>query len=141
MLLMQWKALIEKLAKNNPHAKPNPPATEQQINQAERKLNAKIPDDLKNFWRQLNGDDNLVFSTDQIIETNLSVRELGFYMPLNCLLFFGANGCGDYYGFPITRDDGVRDDNIFIWEHETDNRVWKANSLEETIKKYYNNEI
>jgi hypothetical protein len=55
-------------------------------------------------------------------------------MPLDCLLFFGGNGCGDYYGYPITSQDGVRDDNVFIWEHEYDNRIWKANNLEDAIK-------
>ncbi len=62
-------------------------------------------------------------------------------MPLDCLLFFGGNGCGDYYGYPITLQDGVRDDNVFMWEHEYDNRIWKASNLEEAIKKYYNDEI
>ena len=28
-----------------------------------------------------------------------------------------------------------------MWEHEYDNRIWKANSLEDAIKKYYNDEI
>ena len=58
-----------------------------------------------------------------MIEGNLSVRELGYFMPLACLLFFGSNGCGDYYGYPITAESGVRDDNVFLWEHESDKRV------------------
>lgn len=62
-------------------------------------------------------------------------------MPLDCLLFFGGNGCGDYFGYPITSQDAVRDDNVFMWEHEYDNRIWKANNLEDAIKKYYNDEI
>jgi hypothetical protein len=138
---MNWRALIESLTKDHPNINLNAPATEHQINQVERKLDVHIPDDLKGFWRQLNGDNYLVFSTDQIIETNLSIREQGFYMPLDCLLFFGGNGSGDYFGYPITHDDGVRDDSVFIWEHEFDNRVWKANDLEDAINKYYNGEI
>jgi hypothetical protein len=132
---MKWRALIEKAAKDNPYTKINPPATEQQISEVERKLGIQIPGDLKDFLRELNGDDYFVFSTDQIMGINLSVRELGFYMPLDCLLFFGGNGSGDYFGYPITREDGVREDSVFIWEHEYDNRVWKADSLEDTIKK------
>ena len=62
-------------------------------------------------------------------------------MPLDCLLFFGGNGCGDYFGYPITRLSGVRNDNVFMWDHEYDSRIWKANNLEELIKKYYFDEI
>ena len=70
---------------------------------------------------------------------HISARS-GLFMPLNCLLFFAGNGCGDYYGFPITLSDGVRDDIVFMWEHEYDNRIWKANNLEDTIRRYYNSE-
>lgn len=89
----------------------------------------------------MNGDNWLIFSTEQITETNLSARKLDCFMPLDCLLFFGGNGCGDYYGYPITSQDGVLNDNVFMWDHEYDNRIWKANNLEDAIKKYYNDEI
>jgi hypothetical protein len=139
---MKWRILIEELAKDNPYVKLNPPASEQQIHEVEKKLDVPLPDDLADLLREFNGDSWLIFSTEQIIETNLSIREaLDSYMPLDCLLFFGGNGCGDYFGYPITRGDGVRNDNVFMWEHEWDNRIWKANNLEDTIRKYYNNEI
>jgi hypothetical protein len=136
---MKWKSLIEPYIDR--FTQPNHPATEAQIAEAEKKLNVRFPEDLKEMLLEFDGDNDLLFSTKQIIETNLQVRELGFYMPLDCLLFFGGNGCGDYFGYPITREDGVRDNNVFLWDHEYDNRIWKANSLEDTIKKYYNDEI
>jgi hypothetical protein len=138
---MKWKALIEQCAKGNQYTKLNPPATEQEIAEVESKLNVRLPADIKDFLLELNGDSCLVFSTEQMIETNQSVRELGCFMPLDCLLFFAGNGSGDYFGYPITSDDGVRDDNVFMWEHEYDNRIWKASDLEDTIRKYYNGDI
>jgi len=89
----------------------------------------------------LNGDNWFVFSAEQIIEINLSMRALDCFMPLDCLLFFAGNGNGDYFGFPITQQDGIKEDSVFFWDHEYDNRIWKANDLEDVIRKYFSEEI
>lgn len=136
-----WNALYKELIGKHDYIKPNPPATQKQIFDVEKSLGNKLPADLKELLLKMNGDNWLIFSAEQIIETNLSARKLEYCMPLDCLLFFAGNGCGDYYGYPITPQDGVRDDNVFMWDHEYDNRIWKANNLEDTIKKYYNDEI
>ncbi len=136
-----WNLLYKELTGTHDYIKPNTPATQEQINEVEKVLDCKLPIDLKELLLEMNGDNWFVFSTEQIIESNLSARKLDCFMPLDCLLFFGSNGCGDYYGYPITSQDGVRNDNVFMWEHEYDNRTWKANNLEDAIKKYYNNEI
>ena len=138
---MNWNVIYKELISKTNNIKPNNPATKKQISDVENSLGCKLPNDLKEFLLEMNGDNWLIFSTEQITEINLSVRKLDCFMPLNCLLFFGGNGCGDYYGYPITAQDGVRDDNVFMWEHEVDNRIWKANNLEDAIKKYYNDEI
>lgn len=139
--MSDWNVLYKELVDQHDYIKPNPPATQEQILNVEKLLGKKLPVDLKELLLEMNGDSWLIFSTEQIIETNLSIRKLDCYMPLDCLLFFGGNSCGDYYGYPITHQDGVRDDNVFMWEHEYDNRTWKASNLEDTIKKYYNDEI
>ena len=139
--MSKWKTLYNDLAGIPDDIKPNPPATNEQICDVEEKLKIELPADLKELLFDMNGDDWLIFSTEQIVETNTSVRKLDFYMPLDCFLFFAGNGCGDYYGYPITLADGVRTNEVFIWEHESDCRIWKANGLEDTIRKYYNDEI
>ena len=139
--MTDWKVIYQELTSKHNYIKPNSQATHKQISDLEKSLGNKLPTDLKELLLEMNGDNWLIFSTEQIAETNLSVRKLDCFMPLDCLLFFGGNGCGDYYGYPITLQDGVRDDNVFMWEHEYDNRIWKASNLEEAIKKYYNDEI
>ena len=139
--MMDWHVIYRELTSKHNYIKPNPPATEKQISDVEKSLGCKLPNDLKELLLDMNGDNWLIFSTEQITETNLSARKLDCFMPLDCLLFFGGNGCGDYYGYPITSQDGVRNDNVFMWDHEYDNRIWKANNLEDAIKKYYNDEI
>ena len=135
-----WKSLIEKLSVGNNNAKPNSPATSKQIAEVDERLKVTLPNDIKEFLLDLNGDNWLIFSTSQIIETNLEIRKQTCYMPLDCLLFIGGNGCGDYFGYPIT-GDGINDNDLFMWEHEYDNRVWKAGNLQDLINKYYNDEI
>ncbi len=139
--MRDWNVLYKELTNKHNYIKPNSPATQKQIFDAENLLGNRLPDDLKELLLEMNGDSCLIFSIEQIVEINSSVRKLDCFMPLDCLLFFGSNGCGDYYGYPITSQDGVRDDNVFMWDHEYDNRMWKANDLEDTIKKYYNDEI
>lgn len=139
--MSKWSTLYKELTDRHNYINPNPPATHKQLTAAEETLLLKLPSDIKDLLGEMNGDGWFVFSTEQIVETNLSLRKLDCFMPLDCMLFFAGNGCGDYYGFPITREDGVRDDNVFMWEHENDSRVWKASGVEDAIKKYYNDEI
>jgi hypothetical protein len=137
----KWIELYTDLSNKHEYIRINPPATQQQIENVEEAFGNKLPSDIRDLLLEMNGDGWLIFSTEQIIEINLECRRLDFYMPLDCLLFFGGNGCGDYYGFPITLSGCVRDDNVYMWEHESDNRIWTANNLEDTIQKYFNNEI
>lgn len=139
--MSNWNKLYEELKVKCDYIKKNPPATNEQIFELEKSLGYKLPNDLKDLLSEMNGDNWFILSTDEIKNTNLSLRNQDFYMSLDCLLFFGKNGCGDYYGYPITKKDDIRDDNVFIWEHEYDNRIWKANNLEEVIIKYYSDEI
>ncbi|MGI6562005.1 MAG: SMI1/KNR4 family protein [Clostridia bacterium] len=138
---MDWKTIYEEIAKRHDYIKPNPPATEERIRKAEKTLGCKLPRDLKELLLFMNGDNWFLFSTEQMIEVNLSAREQDCFMPLDCFLFFAGNGCGDYYGFPITKQDGVREDLVYLWDHEYDNRIWKADGLKDAIEKYYNDEI
>ena len=138
---MKWKNLLEEFIGDYSSITLNPPATEQQISEIEEKLHINLPADIKDILGEFNGDNFFLLSAEQMIKINLMVRTFNFCMPLDCLLFFGENGCGDYYGYPITREDGIRSDNVFMWNHEYDSREWKATSLQEAIEKYYSNLI
>ena len=134
-----WKELLLNITKNN-NIKFNPPATDEDIIEVENKLNISLPEKLKNLLLEFNGDNWFVFSTKQIIETNISVRQLTCYMPLDCILFVAGNGCGDYFGYAIT-GEGIKDWEIYMWDHESDERIFKANGLKDAIEKYYTDKI
>ena len=138
--MSKWKALIERFSSGNSNVVPNLPATETQLAEIEEKLKVILPSDLRECLSELDGDNWLIFSSAQIIETNERLRGMSCFMPLDCLLFVGGNGCGDYFGYPIT-GEGIDDCNVFMWEHEYDNRVWRANGLQDLVEKYYSAEI
>ncbi len=135
-----WKELITSLKEFNNYVEFNPPADCIELKQVEDKLNVQLPYDLKKLLSEFNGDNWFVLSTTQIIEDNTRLRATEAFMPLDHILFIARNGCGDYLGYAIT-GDGLRDDLIYFWDHELDNRIYKASSLEELICKYYSGEI
>ena len=137
----KWNLLFGKLMRKHDYIAPNPPATQAQIDEIETALGNKLPGDLTELLLEMNGDNWFVFSTEQIIQINLSLRELNEFMPLDGLLFFAGNGCGDYFGFPVTSDGATKADCVFLWDHESDSRILIAGSLEETIVKYYGEAI
>lgn len=135
-----WKSKILELNKDNPFSKLNHPATEARISEVSLKLKVKIPDELEALLKEVNGDGDTFLSTEQIIRDNLSLREMEDFMPLDVLLFFAENGCGDYFGYAI-RKNGEIDSNIFMWDHESDSRKWVAQGLDQFIERRKNEEI
>jgi hypothetical protein len=134
-----WSEKMQELAISNRHIKIGPPAQDADI-QRLRDVLGEIPEELVSLLKEINGDSYFFLSVEQIIETNMALRAMDVFMPLDCLLFFAGNGCGDYYGYQI-RKDGISPDNIFFWDHEYDNRIWVANSPEQLCDRYFNSEI
>lgn len=135
-----WKELIMNSPDVSDNIKFNSPASSADFESVEKNLNIKLPINLKNLLLEFNGDSWFILSTERIIEDNLMMRAITGFMSLDSILFIASNGCGDYFGYAIT-GDGLRDDLIYFWDHELDNRIYKACSLEELIRKYYSSEI
>ena len=139
--MKNWKELYETISEVHENVNAHGGASAEDLLFAEKRLNVKFPEELCALLSEVDGDDWFLLSVGQILETNFEIRKsFDFYMPLDGLLFFAQNGCGDYYGYPVT-GQGVNDGRIYFWDHETDDRVWKTSGLEETIVKYYNSEI
>ncbi|WP_163195776.1 SMI1/KNR4 family protein [Clostridium thermarum] len=134
-----WIEKITEYAKTIRLINIKPPATDSEIQKLRDSL-GEIPNDLVKILKELNGDGCVLLSVDEIIETNMRLRTLDDYMPLDCLLFFAGNGSGDYYGYQI-RKNGICPYNIFLWDHEYDNRTWVAGSMDDFVTKYCNGEI
>ncbi len=137
-----FKELIADCSKEIKYVRIQEPATAEQISAAEKEIGCCFPTELISLLNELNGDNWLFFSVDEIISTIKTVRETfeEDYPGIENHLFFAGNGCGDYYCYEIT--NGEADiTSIYIWEHETNETHKVASNITELIKLYYNDEI
>ena len=137
-----YSSLLSQYAKGIAFCKPQPPATEEQVRDAEGKLNIHFPEELRNFLYEMNGDHFLCFSTDSVVRNNLRLRRdvAPIYPDLNGFLFIAENGCGDYYGYRI-ENGSISSTSIYIWEHEEGKVSMVAANLANLIRRYYRDEI
>ncbi len=108
------------------------------IMEAENRLETAFPMELVSLYREFDGDGDLIFSVDEAVRTNIIVRTLmGECCPVvEDLVFFGGNGCGDYFCYDTSRGYGAMN-VIYLWKHETLDVVPVALSLEALIINYY----
>ncbi|OPZ87755.1 MAG: SMI1 / KNR4 family protein [Firmicutes bacterium ADurb.Bin419] len=137
-----WKEFVTSFVGNNKYIKPNSPATIKQVQEVESKLGVLLPKDIKDLLFELNGDSDLILSTECIIEDNLRLREYKEdLVNIENYLLIASNGCGDYYGYEITKD-GIKDESIYMWNHEEYdedfNFIKVASNLKELIELKYN---
>lgn len=134
--------LLNQYAQRIESAKPQPAATEQEVHEAEKKLNLLFPDELKAFLYETNGDNFLCLSIDRIIEENLRLRKDidSDLFDLSKLLFIATNGCGDYYGYQI-ENGTIQSTSIYIWDHEDFEARMVASNIADLIKLYYQDQI
>jgi hypothetical protein len=130
-----WKRLVKKAASDAEFASP---ASNSQIVAAEQALRIQLPSDLRELLLEFDGViahySGIVWSSSEIQKQNLMFRAnkdfKELYMPFDHLLFFGADCGGDQFAFAIHADGQIHKHDIFRWKHETDERVWAANSLQ-----------
>ncbi|MFB7372345.1 SMI1/KNR4 family protein [Streptomyces sp. NPDC056222] len=108
--------------------------------EAEQRLGQSLPSQLTALLMESDGmvdayGTDVVWSLDRIVEQNLVFWSPdafpGLYMPFDPLLFFGDNGGGDQFAFVINPE---RPD-IFVWDHETDARMWAARELKDYLHR------
>lgn len=125
------------------------PASADSIAHIENLLHLIFPNELKALLQEsdgIAGDYGIeaIWSTDQIHEMNIKFRRnpdfKQLYMSFDELLFFGDAGNGDLFAF-IVLAGAVRRQDIFMWDHENDSRVWVAPSLEKYLEWHINGSI
>ncbi len=131
-----WKALIKSAA---PDAEFTKPASDSQLATIEQALGFQLPQSLRELLSESNGikanyGAGVIWSCAEIQRQNWEFRNnreyKELYMPFDHLLFFGGDGGGDLFTYVIHADGRIHKRDIFRWDHETDERVWSANSLE-----------
>lgn len=143
---MKWKNYIESISKDY-HFKA--PGTNIEIAHIKEELNVQLPEKLQEVYNETNGifdkyECPLIWSIEQMIKDNLFFRNFDdykdIYMPFDHLLFFSDAGNGDLFGYRIL-NGSIRDEEIFVWNHEDDSRTWISSSLENFLKGWITGEI
>jgi hypothetical protein len=147
---MNWIELIKNLGEGiSSNYSFNPSASNEQIGEAETFFGHRLPDELDELYRQTNGIiekdwGEFIFSIEKLINQNQEFRNNpdfdDIFMPFDNLLFFSSAGNGDYFCYPITKDKTCGKD-IFVWNHETDERICVTYSLDKFIKGWLTSEI
>ena len=141
-----WKEFISDLSDEY---KFQPPTSDSEIVNAEKLLEISLTDDLKSLLKESNGisdkyGTDLIWSVERIKDDNLGFRAnedfKELYMPFGCLLFFADAGNGDQFAYTIL-DKEIRRNDIFVWNHEDDSRIWIASTLKQFIEKWAKGEI
>jgi hypothetical protein len=57
------------------------------------------------------------------------------YTPFFSLVFFGQLGNGDLFAQPALAER-VRDD-VFVWNHEDDSRMWYASDVWDALNRFF----
>ena len=153
---MDWKTYLHILDLPNIKSifRLNLPATDSQLKDLQEhfQLN-ELPGELLELYKQTDGieeylDNNkigeLIWPIKRVIETNKDFRShphfKDLYMSFEQLLFFADAGNGDLFGFITLEGDFDRED-IFVWNHENDSRVWVSPSLNKFIEWWLNGTI
>ena len=129
-----WKELLVAL---NPECEFHPPASSDQIYEAEGALTASFPEEFCSILRESDGVEGeyglgVLWPLKRIVRDNLTFRShekfANLYMPFDSLLFFGDAGNGDQFAFAVLAGV-VRKPDVFVWNHEDDSRTWVAPTL------------
>ncbi|MFD0856132.1 SMI1/KNR4 family protein, partial [Actinomadura adrarensis] len=110
-------------------------ASDAEIDGIERRLGQAVPDELRALLRESDGVQDeygagIVWPVREIIDQNAAFRDGGdfaeLYMSFDQLMFIGDNGGGDQFAFVRVPKRGP---DVFVWDHESDERKWVAGSL------------
>lgn len=134
-----WRELITRLYADAEFTAPVP---DEEIDSIERSLGQPVPAELRGLLRESDGvrDEygaGLVWSVREIVEQNAAFRAdpdlAGLYMSFDQLMFVADNGGGDQFAY--VRVPAGRPEDVFVWDHETDERKRVAASLRDYLAR------
>jgi hypothetical protein len=129
------------------HPPPSLSRSRRALADAAAQLGQPIPSHLASLLRETDGvvgecGLGLVWNLDRIVADNRAFRRNAefrrLYMPFEPLLFFGDAGNGDQFALlspPVNRAD------VFVWNHETDDRRWVAANVEMYLRWWIGGQI
>ena len=114
------------------------PAPAAALAAAERALGLALPVPLRALLAQCDGvrdryRTSVVWPASEIARNNLECRAnqdfRRLYMPFDGMLFIGEAGNGDQFFLRIL-DGAIPYDDVYLWDHEMDQRTWHSSGFE-----------
>ena len=137
---MSWRKRLYEFAEKRGFC---PGVTEAAIEQAEAELGERLPDDLRALYLESDGiqwkDEKLdliwpladLLKQNREFRSNDDFREL--YMSFDQLLFISDDGCGNQFAIRMLPEPSGG--QVYEWDHESDDRIWRAGSLEDYCRR------
>lgn len=145
-----YRELIVGLSKDIRHVNIHAPCSEEEIEKTEKYIGYKFPQELRQLLRELDGDEWLILSAEEMREITSLNREIlitafddeeEYKEKIDRHIFFAGNGCGDYYGYRVLPNGETDESAIYMWEHEEFEHRIVAKNITDLICKYYNDKI
>lgn len=136
----KYKELLSKMAKSKPFLsiEEKTPTKLEDIIALEEYLGEMIPTELLNFYRESDGDGDLMFSAKETLETTKLVhKNFSEFVPaVKDIMCFAGNGAGDYFCY-AKFGDYFKSEVIYAFDHETLEIYPVARTLYDLIGGYY----
>ncbi|MGW0206668.1 SMI1/KNR4 family protein [Streptomyces sp. NPDC003233] len=133
-----WTEIIQGIS---PEATLRGAEEETVLAELEAALGCRIPSDLRSLLLEVGGVSGryglpVVWGAREILQENRELRNSPdlkqLYMSFDPILFFGGGPGGDLFGFVREPE---RDDDVFVWDHESDGRWRVAFSLQQYLER------
>lgn len=130
------KSIDEISAKLNKYYETRYGLKERHLAEFEKESGLRLPPEMKALYLLTDGVQDgwwTVFPIDRLLEVNAAQRLRAakegdeFYLSFESMFFFGEEGNGDLYGFPVANGEVIG--RVFRWDHETDDREIVAPNL------------
>lgn len=140
-----WRELIQSISTECSFELP---ASEEALAEVEEALGVAVPPELLGLWREANGITDEygdgIWSAEEVIRQNLELRSYpemnDLYMPFDPLFCFAGAGNGGLFFFPI-QAGGINRPDVFLWNHESDSRMWKCNNLQQFVEQWFRGQL
>lgn len=153
-----YKELLAELTSGNKWVRLGAPCLRNEIARAENAVGCPFTRELRELLGEVDGDGWALMSAREIAAETKRLRddyrafcedegrpEADYADDAGRFVFFGKNGCGDFFGYRVGADGLPDGTAVYVWEHEKigEARCYRpvADNIADFIVRYYGDKI